>query len=240
MSKIFEYQLWHFCALVISITVFIFSGKYVEFLNVVSLFGIDTVFWLALALFFPLAHQLYVAIVWRLELYKNYFSSRFGWKKSFLIYRLGFSALFGSHLIFIIFLAYVNRGTLKVEPFWVYFLVAFIMPIVAYLFYSVKRYFTFERAYGIDHFDKNYNVPNVKQGIFRFTNKGMYVFGLLIFIFRHYFFSLKLPLLLHFLTISISGYITMQQKTRYETDIWFYSIMFKAKKMYNSTNKHRG
>jgi len=44
----------------------------------------------------------------------------------------------------------------------------------------VKRYFTFERAYGIDHFDKNYNVPYVKQGIFRFTNNGMYVFGLLI------------------------------------------------------------
>ena len=180
MSKIFEYQLWHFCALVISITVFIFLGKYVEFFSVGSLFGIDTVFWLALALFSPLAHQLYVAIVWRLELYKNYFSSRFGWKKSFLIYRLGFSALFGSRLIFIIFLAYANRGTLKVEPFWVYFLVAFIMPIVAYLFYSVKRYFTFERAYGIDHFDKNYNVPYVKQGIFRFTNNGMYVFGLLI------------------------------------------------------------
>jgi len=83
-------------------------------------------------------------------------------------------------LIFIIFLAYANRGTLKVEPFWVYFLVAFIMPIVAYLFYSVKRYFTFARAYGIDHFDKNYNVPYVKQGVFRFTNNGMYVFGLLI------------------------------------------------------------
>jgi len=180
LSKIFEYQFWHFCALVISITVFIFLGKYVEFFSVGSLFGIKTLSWLSLALFFPLAHQLYVAIVWRLELYRNFFSSRFGWKRSFLVYRIGFSALFGSRLVFIIFLAYSNRGTLKVDPFWVYFLVAFITPIVAYLFYSVKKYFTFERAYGIDHFDKNYNVPYVKQGIFRFTDNGMYVFGLLI------------------------------------------------------------
>jgi len=180
MNKIFEYQVWHLLALFLSIGLFVGLGKYVEVFSVGSLFGIDTLTWLALAVFFPLAHQLYVAVVWRLELYKHYFSSRFGWRKSFLVYRIGFSALFGSRLVFIILLAYSNSGTLKVDPLYVYLLVSFITPIVIYLFYSVARYFTMERAYGIDHFDKEYNVPYVKQGIFRFTDNGMYVFGLLI------------------------------------------------------------
>ena len=55
-----------------------------------------------------------------------------------------------------------------------------ITPLVIFLFYSVKMYFTVERAYGIDHFDKNYNAPYVKKGIFKYTDNGMYVFGLMI------------------------------------------------------------
>jgi protein-S-isoprenylcysteine O-methyltransferase Ste14 len=47
--------------------------------------------------------------------------------------------------------------------------------------YSIARYFGFERAFGIDHFDTSYRgKPLVKKGIFRYTSNGMYVFGLLI------------------------------------------------------------
>jgi hypothetical protein len=47
-----------------------------------------------------------------------------------------------------------------------------------YLFYSVRRYFGFQRAFGIDHFDETYRtLPLVRNGIFRFTSNGMYVFG---------------------------------------------------------------
>ncbi|MGB6364439.1 MAG: methyltransferase, partial [Thermoanaerobaculia bacterium] len=50
-----------------------------------------------------------------------------------------------------------------------------------YLFYSVKRYFGFERAFGIDHFDASYRTrPFVRKGIFRFTSNGMYIFGFFI------------------------------------------------------------
>jgi len=59
-------------------------------------------------------------------------------------------------------------------------LASLIAPVVIYLFYSVIRYFTIKRAYGIDHFDKNYNEPYVIGGIFRYTDNGMYVYGLLI------------------------------------------------------------
>ena len=43
-----------------------------------------------------------------------------------------------------------------------------------------RRYFTFRRALGVDHFDPSYHSrPLVRQGIFRFTRNGMYIFGLL-------------------------------------------------------------
>ena len=95
-------------------------------------------------------------------------------------YAIGFSLLFGSRLIAIIILAYSNKGTLHINPIFSYVLDLLITPLVIYLFYSVKKYFTIERAYGIDHFDKHYSVPYVKQGIFKYTDNGMYVFGLMI------------------------------------------------------------
>jgi len=83
-------------------------------------------------------------------------------------------------LIFIILLAISNQGSLSINPLYTYLATALITPVVIYLFYSVIRYFTIERAFGIDHFDKNYNKPYVKGGIFRYTDNGMYVYGLLI------------------------------------------------------------
>ena len=56
----------------------------------------------------------------------------------------------------------------------------------AYLGYSVKTYFGFDRTYGIDHFkpEEAKNMPIIKDGIFKYTSNGMYVFG---------FFLLYLP-----------------------------------------------
>jgi len=80
----------------------------------------------------------------------------------------------------IIILALSSRNTLHLNPIIAYVFAVLITPLVIYLFYSVKKYFTIERAYGIDHFDKNYNEPYVKKGIFKYTDNGMYIFGLMI------------------------------------------------------------
>ena len=51
-----------------------------------------------------------------------------------------------------------------------------------YTMYSVKRYFGMARAAGADHFDPRYrDMPLVKEGIFRFTSNGMYLYGFLLF-----------------------------------------------------------
>lgn len=45
--------------------------------------------------------------------------------------------------------------------------------------YSVRKYFGFDRAFGIDHFDPaTYkDVPMVRKGIFQYSSNAMYVYG---------------------------------------------------------------
>lgn len=180
MKGIFRYQIWHlvFVIILITITQLFITNNY-DVING-TLWNISTKTWFWIAIAIPILHQVYVWLVWRLELYKNTFTSRYGVRKSFKMYTIGFSLLFSSRLISIIILALSSQNSLLINPYFAYFLVAVITPIVIYLFYSVKKYFTIERAYGIDHFEKNYNEPYVKKGIFRFTDNGMYIFGLMI------------------------------------------------------------
>ena len=148
-----------------------------------ELWGINTELWFWLAIAVPVIHQVYVWLIWRFELYHGVFTKRYGIKRSFGIYAAGFSLLFASRLVAIIILAYSNKDTLHINPVFAYSLALLITPLVIYLFYSVKKHFTIERAYGIDHFDKHYSEPYVKQGIFKYTDNGMYVFGLMILYF---------------------------------------------------------
>jgi hypothetical protein len=178
--KIFEHQIWHFFSLIIlifSIKLYISSGP--EILDG-SFWGLRTNSWFWLAITIPITHQIYVWLVWRLELYQKTFTKSYGLSLAFKIYAIGFSLLFVSRLITIMILAYSNKDTLHINPMLSYALALVITPPVIYLFYSVKKFFSFERAYGIDHFDKNYNEPYVKKGIFKYTDNGMYVFGLMI------------------------------------------------------------
>jgi hypothetical protein len=180
MTKIFRYQIWHLMSVIILITITqLFLTNNHELIRG-TLWSISTKTWFWIAIAIPILHQVYVWLIWRFELFQNTFSSRFGVKKSFKLYTIGFSILFGSRLIFIIILAVSNQNSLTLNTFIAYLLIAIISPVVIYLFYSVKKYFTIERAYGIDHFDKNYNEPFEKRGIFRFTDNGMYIFGLMI------------------------------------------------------------
>ncbi len=180
MKEIFRYQVWHLISVIILITSIQILFAHNHDVMHGALLGISTKAWFWMAIAIPVFHQVYVWLVWRLELYHNIFTSRYGVSRSFKIYAVGFSVLFVSRLIFIVILALSNQGSLLINPYIAYLLAAIITPVVIYLFFSVKKYFTIERAYGIDHFDKNYNKPYVKGGIFRFTDNGMYVYGLMI------------------------------------------------------------
>jgi hypothetical protein len=179
-QKIFEYQLWHLISLIFLIlAINLYLSNRPGILDG-SFWGISTCSWFWLSIAIPIIHQIYVWLVWRLELYLRVFSKRLGVKPAFKIYAIGFSFLFVCRLITIIILALSSEDSLLLAPVFAYVIAASIAPFVIYLFYSVKKYFTVERAYGIDHFDKNYKEPYVKQGIFKYTDNGMYVFGLMI------------------------------------------------------------
>jgi len=175
---IFEKQRHHFLALalLLAVTFLPLEGDFLagQFL------GLSTLAWFMVAIAVPIIHQVYVWLIWRLELHFSLISRTFG-EAGFLYYAVGFTILFVSRLIAIILLAISNRDTLPLNP-TLAFLLSFVLFIPAlYLFYSVRTYFGFKRAYGIDHFDQTYrHKPFVKAGIFRWTDNAMYVFGFLI------------------------------------------------------------
>ena len=180
MQKVFKNQQWVALALIVlgggtSLWVSQNRGLFTG-----NLWNISALVWFWIALAIPVVHQLYVWWVWRFELYYYSFSKRLGWQKAFKIYKTGFSILFGGRLVTIILLALATQKILTLFPLVSYALVAGISPLAAYLFYSVHRYFSMDRAYGIDHFDRDYSEPFEKKGIFRFTSNGMYVIGMMV------------------------------------------------------------
>jgi len=51
-----------------------------------------------------------------------------------------------------------------------------------YTFWSIGKYFGWQRALGGDHFRQKYReMPIVNQGIFRYSSNGMYTFAFLAF-----------------------------------------------------------
>jgi hypothetical protein len=146
-----------------------------------ELWGISTLDWFLLSVLSPIIHQFYVLVCWRSELHYNTISNLFG-KNGFKLYKIGFAILILSRPVTITLLAVSNAMTLEINSGFSYLLsVIFAIPAV-YLFYSVRKYFGMDRAFGIDHFhpEEYKNKPFVKQGIFKYTSNGMYIFGFFI------------------------------------------------------------
>ena len=139
--KIFEYQVWHLIillAIIFAINLYLISNPAILS---GSFWGIATKSWFWLAIAIPVVHQVYVWLIWRLELYQRIFTQRYGLNRAFRFYAAGFTILFVSRLITIIILAYSSKGTLNVNPVFAYVLTLLITPLVIYLFYSVKKIF---------------------------------------------------------------------------------------------------
>jgi hypothetical protein len=140
-----------------------------------SLWGVSAWTWLVWSLAIPVAHHLYVLLCWRLQLHYGTLTRALG-KAAFPLYRIGFFILFWGRVVFVIFLAIADQGTLPLG--WIAcYAIAAVMAIPAlYASYSVLRYFGMDRAAGLDHFDPNArDLPFVRKGIFRFTSNAMYL-----------------------------------------------------------------
>ena len=180
MREIFERQWIHGVMLVVMLAALWLMSRGCSCLHRGAFWGIDTYTWFWIAVAVPIAHQIVVWFCWRTELHRGLMSRVFG-RHAFAVYAVIFTLLFVGRLVAIIGLAEASRATLAVDPAILKTLAVIIGFPAAYLFYSVARYFGVKRAYGADHFDAAYRtMPLVREGIFRFTSNGMYIFGLLV------------------------------------------------------------
>lgn len=179
--KILKNQHWHFLILLVLLCALYFYIKANSSALRGSLYGFDTLYWMLLAVLSPIFHQLYVLICWRSELYYKGISKRFG-ALGFRIYKAGFALLILSRIVTIVFLAISNAATFHLNIYITLLFIALLLIPAVYLFYSVKRYFGIDKAFGQDHFEPQRfrSEAFVKEGIFKYTSNGMYIFGFLI------------------------------------------------------------
>ena len=181
MKEVFKHQIGHAILLgvllisiniIISLDLTLLSGKK---------FGMDTKNWMLIAILVPVIHQKYVLVCWRLELHHKSLTKTFA-SSAFNLFKLGFGLLFVLRLLTIIVLAIANQNSLHVHSIFVYILSGVFAFLSLYTLYSVRKYFSIDRAMGIDHFepDKYKAIPFVKKGMFKYSSNSMYVFGLLI------------------------------------------------------------
>jgi phospholipid methyltransferase len=135
-----------------------------------------TAFWVSMGI--PVAHQIYVWLAWRIELRSGATSRMLG----FGGYQRVFFVLFGGRFVSLVVLAWLDHGSMPL-PTPVYFLLTTALAAVGiYAMYSVVRYFGLARAAGADHFEQRYwELPLVKQGIFKYTDNGMYLYAFFLF-----------------------------------------------------------
>jgi hypothetical protein len=146
-----------------------------------SLWGLSTSTWLWMSILVPIIHQVYVVFCWRVELYYQTLSRTFE-DNAFTLWAIGFMILFIARPVTVIGLAIANQGTASF-PVWIAWVFSFLfLLLVAYLGYSMLRYFGIKRALGMDHFrpEEYREMPLVGQGIFRWSFNPMYKFGFLL------------------------------------------------------------
>jgi len=175
----YQGQFLHLVCVLILLVALFFVSDFPRF-DEGAFLGLSTATWISLCVGGAILHQVYVWLCWRLELDGQRFTRFFG-KHAFQFFQFGFAVLIALRPVFAFALGWSNRATLPIDP-WLGFGVAIVLAAPSiYLVYSVRKYFGFERAFGIDHFDETYrDLPLVRKGIFTWTPNAMYVFGFLI------------------------------------------------------------
>ncbi|MEC7491203.1 MAG: methyltransferase [Pseudomonadota bacterium] len=176
MKLIFEGQFTHLAAAFLLLTIVYALSEMPGFREGIFL-DVSTLNLAILAVTVTIVHQIYVWLCWRMELHRRLLTRLLG-NKAFNVYAVGFVFLIVCRPILIFALGWSNRETLVINVWLGYGICAFLFIPTAYLMFSIKHYFTFRRAFGIDHFDPNAsNIAFVRQGIFRWSPNAMYVFG---------------------------------------------------------------
>lgn len=141
--------------------------------------GVSTPAWVALAVLNAVAHQVWVALGWRLELCGGRLTRALG-SAAWPVFAAGFAVLIAARPLLAVALAVANAGTLGIDPRAAHAVaLALALPLV-WLAYSMHRWFGVLNAFGRDHFDPALRQRGlVRRGIFRYVPNAMYTVGFL-------------------------------------------------------------
>ncbi len=198
-SLLFEKQEYHLLAIILLTISLFFLFSLTDFTKG-SFLGITTQTWILFAYVIPIIHQVYVMVVWRLELHFSLVTRKLG-SLGFFLYGFLFMILFISRFLILFALAISNSDTLILWDYSIHIIFTVIFLLLGlYMVYSVGMYFGIKRAMGIDHFDSGYSKKGlVKQGIFRYIDNSMYLVGFLLFYIPGLMFSSLAALLMAFI-----------------------------------------
>lgn len=143
---IFERQ-WLHVALLAALLAGMWLATRYDDVNTGQYWGVTTPFWLWFAIGIAITHQVYVWFCWRTQLHASWLTRMFG-KLGFPLYAVGFSVLGISRVAAVFMVALSNQGTLPGNATALQILALILLLPALYLFYSVKRYFGFRRAFG--------------------------------------------------------------------------------------------
>lgn len=144
-----------------------------------SFLALASTSWALIAIYAALAHQIIVAVIFRLELHKGLMTNRFG-EGALRLWGMIFFPFLIARPLLILATAIADPGT---GPLWTplaLLIGAGFLAIAAWTMHSVKTHFSFSRALGGDHFLEHFRaMPLVRKGTFKYTDNAMYSFGFL-------------------------------------------------------------
>jgi len=176
-SFLLKNQLWHFLSL--PILIFVSYHLASSHLGVDSFLNIQDTHWFWICILIPVAHQVIVWLVFRLQLAYDLFTRWFG-KWDLVVWAVIFLPFLPLRFISIAFLGLSNSGTLPVPraPAMITGIVLLVPAL--YTIWSVFYHFGVIRAIGGDHFRVRYrNMPLVREGAFKITPNAMYTLAFL-------------------------------------------------------------
>lgn len=175
----FEKQHYHLFALGALAALAYSAAQYIPNLGSGQLWQIPTTTWFYATLANAVIHQLFVWFCWRLELHGQHLTRWFG-RSAFPLYAVLFTLLIVARPVLVTLTAIAGAHTIEGWALPLKVLSVLCALPATHTMVSVKRYFGFRRAFGIDHFDPAYrSMPFVKKGAFRFSGNAMYVYGFL-------------------------------------------------------------
>ena len=136
--------------------------------------GISATTWAKISICLALAHQIMVAVVFRLQLHRNVMSRLLG-SADMIVWAVLFFPLLLARPLTIIAVGAADTVPIHSNETGLMIFGGFLLIPAIWAMHSTSVYFTFPRALGGDHFRDHYaEMPLVNKGAFKYTANAMY------------------------------------------------------------------